>query len=54
MEYAETNGINYDIETKDIIEKYKKWDSEFGIIPIGIGFDYCEAQIKTQTLTTKN
>lgn len=53
MEYAETNGINYDIETKDIIEKYKKWDSEFGIIPIGIGFDYCEAQIKNTNIDYK-
>jgi len=46
MEYAETNGVNYNIETKDIIEKYKKWDKEFGIIPIGIGFDFCECKIK--------
>jgi Domain of unknown function (DUF4253) len=45
MEFAETNGANYDVETEHIIERYKKWDKEFGIIPIGIGFDFCECQI---------
>ncbi len=53
MEYAETNGINYEIETKDIVEKFKKWDSEFGVIPIGIGFDYCECQIKNTNIDFK-
>lgn len=45
MELCETNGCNYDIETEDIINKYKKWDNEFGIIPIAIGFDFCECKI---------
>ena len=53
MELSETNGLNYDIETKHIIEKYKKWDSEFGIIPIGIGFDFCECKIKTTNIDFK-
>jgi hypothetical protein len=50
MEYAETNGLNHDIEPKHIIEKYKKWDKEFGIVPFGIGFDYCECQIKNTNI----
>jgi hypothetical protein len=45
MKYAGTNGLNYDITTEDIIAKYKKWDSEFGIRIIGIGPDFCECQI---------
>jgi hypothetical protein len=53
MELAETNGINYDIETKHILEKYKKWESEFGIIPIGIGFDFCECKIKNTNIDFK-
>jgi len=53
MEFAETNGANYDIETSHIIDRYKKWDSEFGIIPIGIGFDFCECQIKNKSLDFK-
>ncbi len=53
MELAETNGANYDLDTSHIIEKYKKWDKEFGIIPIGIGFDFCECQIKNKNLDYK-
>ena len=53
MEFAETNGANYDIETSHIIEKYKKWDSEFGITPIAIGFDFCECQIKNKNIDYK-
>jgi hypothetical protein len=45
MEYAETNGANHDIETTDIISKYKEWDERFGILPIAIGFDFCECEI---------
>lgn len=53
MEFAETNGGNYNIETSHIIERYKKWDSEFGIIPIAIGFDFCECQIKNKNIDYK-
>ena len=53
MEFAETNGANYDIETSHIIDKYKKWDSEFGITPIAIGFDFCECQIKNKNIDYK-
>lgn len=53
MEFAETNGANYDIETTHIIDRYKKWDKEFGIIPIGIGFDFCECQIKNTNIDFK-
>ncbi len=53
MELAETNGLNYDIETSHIIEKYKKWDAEFGITPIAIGFDFCECQIKNKNIDYK-
>ncbi len=50
MEFAETNGINYDLETKDIIKKCKEWDKEFGIQLIGIGFDFCEFEIKNKNI----
>lgn len=53
MEFAETNGANYDIETSHIIDKYKKWDNEFGITPIAIGFDFCECQIKNKNIDYK-
>jgi hypothetical protein len=53
MEFSETNGANYDIETFHIVDKYKKWDKEFGIMPIGIGFDFCECQIKNRNIDYK-
>ncbi len=53
IEFAETNGVNYDIEPADIIDKYKKWNSEFGITPIAIGFDFCECQIKNKNIDYK-
>lgn len=53
MEYAETNGSNYSIETKDIIQKYRKWDNEFGVTPIGIGFDFCECLIIKKNIDFK-
>ena len=54
MEFSETNGINYDIETKDIISKYKKWDQQFGIKPVGIGFDFCECEIINKDIDYKS
>jgi hypothetical protein len=53
MEYTGTNGDNYDIGTKDIIEKYKKWDSEFGITTTAIGFDFCECSISNKDIDYK-
>jgi hypothetical protein len=45
-----TDGSNYDIYTEHIIEKYKKWDHQFGLFPIGIGKDFCDFEI----VNTKN
>jgi hypothetical protein len=45
MEYAGTNGTNYDIETKDIIEKCQQWQKQFGIKLISIGSDFLECEI---------
>lgn len=48
-----TNGANYDIDTIDIITKYKKWDKEFGIRPVGIGTDFCECEIINKNIGYK-
>ncbi len=50
MEYAETNGSNYDIETIDVIKKIKDWDSRLGIIFYGIGFDFLQLRIKNVSI----
>jgi hypothetical protein len=50
MKYAETNGVNYDINTSDIIAKYKQWDREFGIRAVSIGSDFCECEIRNKDI----
>jgi hypothetical protein len=53
MEFMGTNGCNHDIFTEDIIAKYRKWDAEFGIRPIGIGSDFCECKIINKNINYK-
>jgi len=53
IEYVGTNGANYDIETKEIIERCRQWDQEFGIRLTGIGLDYCECEIKNKNIDYK-
>jgi hypothetical protein len=53
MRYAGTNGANYDVETNDIIAKYKQWDEAFGITPVSIGADFCEAEIINKNIDYK-
>jgi hypothetical protein len=37
-----TNGINYDINTNQLIEKIKKWDSQYKIDIIGVDGDWVD------------
>jgi len=53
MEFAETNGVNYEIATKDIIAKCKQWNKEFGIRLLSIGFDFCECEIENKDIDYK-
>jgi hypothetical protein len=53
MEFMGTNGCNHDIFTEHIIAKYRKWDAEFGIKPIGIGSDFCECKIINKNINYK-
>ena len=53
MEFVETNGVNYDISTKDIIAKCKHWNKEFGIRLVSIGFDFCECEIENRDIDYK-
>ena len=50
MKVVGTSGPNYDISTDDIIEKYKKWDHQFGLFPIGIGEDFCDFEITNRAI----
>jgi len=54
IEFYQTNGANYDIETKDIIAKLQKWHSEFGIKIVSIGSDFCECEILNKNIDYNN
>jgi Domain of unknown function (DUF4253) len=38
--YRKTNGLNYDLESKDVLKKITDWKSKYGLIIIGCGQDY--------------
>lgn len=46
MEFADTNGINYELDCAAVTTKVKEWDSRFGIIFIKIDFDGLILKIK--------
>jgi hypothetical protein len=43
-----TNGWNYDLSPEMVIARLKKWDTEFGLVLYGVGFDWVEAQFQRQ------
>jgi len=43
-----TAGINYDIKTKDIIEKIRKWDAEVGLLISVIDYNRIGGSIQTK------
>ena len=54
MRYAETNGINYGLETEDIITKLKAWDDKYGIEYYGIGNDFLDLKFLAKDIDTKS
>ena len=53
MRYVEISGTREGQETEDIIAKIKDWEKEFGIMPIGIGYDFCECEIRNKDIDFK-
>jgi Domain of unknown function (DUF4253) len=53
MKYVEMSGQIDGQKTEDIIAKIKKWESEFGIKPVGISYDYCECEIRNRNIDFK-
>jgi len=46
LRFMSTNGINYDHDTNDVINKLKEWDKTYGIEIIGSGMDFVEVELK--------
>lgn len=40
LKYRKTDGINYDLESKDVLKKISEWKSKFGLMILGCGQDY--------------
>jgi hypothetical protein len=53
LRFMSTNGINYDYDTNDVIEKLKEWDKSYGIEIIGSGLDFVEVKLGKQPKDTK-
>lgn len=46
LRFMATNGINYDHDTNDVVEKLKEWDKTYGIEIIGSGMDFVEVRLE--------
>lgn len=42
LRIQKTDGINFDIENKDVIERLKKWDELYGVTILGADYDWVE------------
>lgn len=48
-----SNAVNYDINTLQIIERLKLWDSFYGIKLYGVGFDHLSGEFTTKPKNIK-
>ena len=42
LRWRQTNGINYDLENKDVIAKLESWKSKYDFIILGAGMDWLQ------------
>ncbi|WP_018343853.1 DUF4253 domain-containing protein [Cytophaga aurantiaca] len=47
LRYRRTDGINYDLENKDIIKKVAEWQSKYGVVVIGCNRDWLHVEFDT-------
>jgi len=47
LRIKQTNGINYGVENKDVIDKLKEWEELYPFEILGADFDWVEAEFKT-------
>ena len=46
LQTVKINGVNYDIEHDDVIERLKEWDSFYGLQIVGAGMDWLYAEFE--------
>lgn len=47
LQTVRINGINYDIEHADVMQRLKKWDDLYGLRVYGAGMDWLQAEFDT-------
>jgi Domain of unknown function (DUF4253) len=47
LRYRKTNGANYNLESKDVIQKITEWQSKYGVAIIGCSQDYVDITFDT-------
>ena len=46
LRYIRTDGINYDLESKDVLKKISEWKTKYGLIIIGCSQDYVHIEFE--------
>lgn len=46
LRYRRTDGINYDLESVDVLKKISEWDAKFGVKIIGCNQDYVHIEFE--------
>lgn len=44
LRYRRTDGINYDLENGDIVDKISKWKTAYGLVVVGCGRDWLHVE----------
>ncbi|MCK8143336.1 DUF4253 domain-containing protein [Flavobacterium sp. I-SCBP12n] len=44
LRYRKTDGINYDLESEDVLKKISEWNTKFGVKIIGCNQDYIQIE----------
>lgn len=47
LQMVRVNGINYDIQHEDVIERLREWDDLYGLVLYGGGVDWLQAEFTT-------
>lgn len=47
LKIVRINGINYDVDHSQVIERYRRWDDLYGLNLIGAGMDWLHAEFTT-------
>lgn len=47
LQMVRINGVNYDIQHEDVMQRLREWDDEYGLVLYGGGMDWLQAEFMT-------